>query len=34
MGLHEVQPPHPPPPPQILKIVLNVKEDIEKKRKI
>ena len=31
MGLHGVQPPH-PTPPQILKIVLNVKEDIEKKR--
>ena len=32
MGLHGVQSPH-PPRPQILKIVLNVKEDIEKKEK-
>ena len=32
MGLHGVQPPHPPPLPRILKIVLNVKEKRYKKR--
>ena len=35
MGLHGVQPPHRPPPlrPQILKIVLNVKEKRYKKKR-
>ena len=32
MGLHGVQPPHRPPLPRILKIVLNVKEKRYKKR--
>ena len=33
MGLHVVQPPHPPPLPRILKIALNVKEKRYKKEK-